>query len=124
MRRVVSLYLPGWPTDRLRRKLGSTAPPPEPGSLPPEWSTAESYDHDGLPASPYGVLAVSTEPADAQIFIDGEAWRTAAAQQEFVLHLPAGWHRLEVRKDEFRTVSTTFESTPGQTTRLSVRLER
>ena len=29
MRRVVSLYLPTWPTDRLRRRLGSAAPPPD-----------------------------------------------------------------------------------------------
>ena len=27
MRRVVSLYLPTWPTDRLRRRLGKDAPP-------------------------------------------------------------------------------------------------
>ena len=27
--RVVSLFLPPWPTDRLRRKLGAAAPPPE-----------------------------------------------------------------------------------------------
>jgi protein ImuB len=29
MRRVVSLYLPTWPTDRLRRRLGDAAPPVE-----------------------------------------------------------------------------------------------
>jgi len=29
MRRVVSLYLPTWPTDRLRRRLGADAPSPE-----------------------------------------------------------------------------------------------
>lgn len=29
MRRVVSLYLPTWPTDRLRRRLGTGAPPAE-----------------------------------------------------------------------------------------------
>lgn len=29
MKRVVSLYLPNWPIDRLRRRLGSAAPPPE-----------------------------------------------------------------------------------------------
>jgi protein ImuB len=29
MRRVVSLYLPTWPTDRLRRQKGDAAPPPE-----------------------------------------------------------------------------------------------
>ena len=29
MPRVVSLFLPSWPTDRLRRKLGEMAPPAE-----------------------------------------------------------------------------------------------
>jgi protein ImuB len=29
MSRVVSLYLPTWPTDRLRRQMGDAAPPPE-----------------------------------------------------------------------------------------------
>ena len=29
MQRVVSLFLPTWPTDRLRRRLGAAAPPPE-----------------------------------------------------------------------------------------------
>ena len=29
MKRVVSLYLPNWPIDRLRRRLGDAAPPPE-----------------------------------------------------------------------------------------------
>ena len=29
MRRVVSLFLPNWPVDRLRRRLGADAPPPE-----------------------------------------------------------------------------------------------
>jgi protein ImuB len=28
MRKVVSLFLPSWPTDRLRRQMGSAAPPP------------------------------------------------------------------------------------------------
>ena len=29
MRQVASLYLPTWPTDRLRRSLGAAAPPPD-----------------------------------------------------------------------------------------------
>ncbi|PZU72471.1 MAG: nucleotidyltransferase [Brevundimonas sp.] len=29
MRRVVSLFLPNWPVDRLRRRLGADAPPPD-----------------------------------------------------------------------------------------------
>src|SRR3546814_1275088 len=29
MRQVISLFLPTWPTDRLRRRLGSSAPPPD-----------------------------------------------------------------------------------------------
>ncbi|MGN6770094.1 MAG: Y-family DNA polymerase [Rhizobiaceae bacterium] len=30
MQRVISLFLPRWPTDRLRRKSGDASPPPEP----------------------------------------------------------------------------------------------
>ena len=29
MKRVASLYLPTWPTDRLRRQMGDAAPPAE-----------------------------------------------------------------------------------------------
>ena len=29
MARVVSLYLPNWPVERLRRRLGADAPPPD-----------------------------------------------------------------------------------------------
>src|SRR3546814_18341692 len=29
MRQVISLFLPTWPTDRLRRRLGSSAPHPD-----------------------------------------------------------------------------------------------
>lgn len=75
-------------------------------------------------ATPFGVLAIRSDPVDAQMLIDGEAWAPAAGQRELVIHLPAGWHRIEVRKEAFRTFSTSVELSEGQATRLSVTLER
>lgn len=97
--------------------------PPAPSSLPEEWTAVEPQPAGGQPASPYGILAIRTDPADAQIVIDDEAWMPIAGQHEFLIHLPAGWHRLEVRKSAFRTFTTTVELSQGQTTRLDVRLE-
>jgi hypothetical protein len=100
-----------------------TTPPPRPRALPDEWATADETENAGQPDSPYGVLAIRTEPADAQILIDGEAWAAVAGQQEFVIHLPEGWHRLEVRKDSYRPFTTSVDLAPGHVTRLAVRLE-
>ncbi|MEQ1912486.1 MAG: PEGA domain-containing protein, partial [Vicinamibacterales bacterium] len=107
-----------------RMALGVVAaPPPRPQPLPSEWTTTESSDAGEGPATPYGVLAIRTDPTDAQVVIDGEAWATVAGQREFTIHLAAGWHTLEVRKDSYRTFSTSVEMSEGRTTRLSVELK-
>ncbi|MGE3176071.1 MAG: PEGA domain-containing protein [Vicinamibacterales bacterium] len=102
--------------------------PPRPRALPPEWTEPEAglpgEGEEGLqPASPYGILAIRPEPADAQIFVDGEAWDAVEGQGELVIHLPSGWHTLEVRKAGYQPFSTRLELTEGQTTRLNVALK-
>jgi len=104
---------------------GEQAPaPPGPLPLPDDWGTTEARGATEQPASPYGVLAIRTEPADAQIVIDGEAWEAPAGQHEFVIHLPPGWHQLEVRKADYRPFATGVQLNESQTTRLSVRLDK
>ena len=98
------------------------ASPPIPRSVPEEWS-AEPRDL-GQPASPYGILVVHTDPSDAQIVIDDEAWGVAAGQTELVIHLLSGSHRLEIHRDGYRAFSTTVELSPGQTTPVNVQLRR
>lgn len=103
---------------------GRALPPPQPRALPREW-TDPPEDADGeSPASPYGIFALRTEPADARIFVDGEAWAAVEGQDEFVIHLPAGWHQIEARRDGYQPFSTRVELSQGQLTRLHVRLVR
>jgi PEGA domain len=109
-------------------RLGETTTAvPRPRALPPEWTGPEPGGQSGgeedQPASPYGILALLPDPIDAQIYVDGEAWDAVDDQKELVLHLPSGWHAIEVRKAGYRTFSTRVELTEGQTTRLNVKLE-
>jgi PEGA domain len=106
---------------RLRAGEVST-PPPGPRAVPEEWTAPVPNATGDQPASPYGILAIRAEPSDAQILVDGEAWAPAEGQSEFVIHLPEGWHQLDVRKDGYQPFSTRLELSEGQTTRLKVQL--
>ena len=102
----------------------ATPPPPPPQAVPREGGDQEDSTSSAQPASPYGMLAIRVEPADAQVVVDGAAWAALAGLPEVVIHLPAGWHQLDVRKDGYRPFTTKLELTEGQTTRLSVNLTR
>ena len=98
-------------------------PLPAPRSLPPEW-TEPPADVDEGTASPYGILALRADPPGAQVFVDGEAWAPMASQAEFVLHLQAGWHQIEVRREGYLPFAMGVELVEGQTTRIDARLVR
>src|SRR4051812_10389893 len=87
MKRVVSLFLPTWPTDRLRRKLGGVAPPPEVPVIlvgragPRRLVTAANAAartlglHPGMPASQaqalvQGLLIHDAEPREDQAALE------------------------------------------------------
>jgi hypothetical protein len=95
--------------------------PPAPQAVPGDWAEPAREAGD-QPASPFGILAVTAEPPDARIYVDGEAWAGPSGSREFVLHLPAGWHELEVRKDGYQPFATKLELQEGETTRLDVTL--
>jgi len=78
----------------------------------------------GQPASPFGMLTLQVDPADAQIVIDDEVWLITEDQIELVIHVPAGPHRVEVRKEGYQTFRTGVELSEGSRTRLSVTLIR
>lgn len=106
-------------------RAGETnAAPPAPRSLPGDWTEPPPSTSGSQPASPYGVLAIHVEPRDAQTFVDGQAWGAVQGLPELVIHLPAGSHQLEIRKEGYKTFSTRFELSEGQTTRLNVMLVR
>lgn len=65
-----------------------------------------------------GVVTIISEPADAELYIDGQA-RGAAGQ---TLSLPARAHRIEVRKAGFAPYITELTPKPGLPATLNVRL--
>jgi hypothetical protein len=101
--------------------------PNEPVSRPqpvdPEWTVTGS-PNDDRPASPFGILAIGVDPPDAHIFVDDEAWVVMEGRNELVLHVEAGWHRLEIRKEGYQTFRTDVELSAGATSRLNVTLQR
>jgi hypothetical protein len=99
-----------------------TPPPPEPQPLPPEWAGSDTPPIGEGAASPYGILLLQVEPADARIFVDDAAWLGLEGREELAVHVPAGWHRLEVRRDGYQTFRTEVELTEGVTTHLRIKL--
>jgi hypothetical protein len=69
----------------------------------------------------FGTLSVRVQPADAEISIDGERWE-APGGERIVVQLSEGTHRIEVRKDGFRTYTSTVRVRAGETTTLNVSL--
>jgi hypothetical protein len=97
------------------------APPPQ--APPREWTDTPAPIGGDRPASPFGILAIRVEPADAQILVDHEAW-ALEGRTELVMHMEAGWHELEIRRDGYQTFRTDVELAEGITTRLNVKLVR
>jgi hypothetical protein len=80
----------------------------------------------GEPAAPspagYGQLALRWQPADATARIDGESWQSSAGGERLTLHLAAGLHHVEIRKEGFLPFVTDVQIRPGDTTVLNVSL--
>jgi hypothetical protein len=68
------------------------------------------------------MLALRIQPADAQIFIDGELWGSSEGFDKLVIHLPARRHRIEIRKDGFQAFVTDVDIQVGETAPLNVKL--
>jgi hypothetical protein len=127
---TVKLYLSPGDTREITHQMEplrpgeSAAPPGSPRALPEEWTSGSDVPAGDRPASPFGVLALRVEPSDAQIVLDGEVWIGNGTGTELVIHMPAGWHALEVRKTGYQPFKTDVELAEGGRTRLNVRLAR
>ena len=73
-------------------------------------------------ADRFGSLAIRVQPADAEVFVHGERWDTSAGEDRLLLELIEGTHRVEIRKEGFRTYSSTVRVRQGETVTLNVSL--
>jgi hypothetical protein len=76
----------------------------------------------GEQPSQFGSLLLRVRPSDADILVDGENWSAPEGEDQFVIELAEGPHRIEVRKDGFQTYATTVRVRRGETLRLNVSL--
>jgi len=57
-----------------------------------------------------------------EILIDGDPWPSGEASEALVIHLPAGEHRIEIRRAGHAPFITDVSVDPGKTTTLNVKL--
>ena len=89
------------------------------GGPPPD----VTVEQDPGPRS-FGVLALNVQPADAEILIDGAPWTIPAGESRLNLQLPAGRHRVEIRKTGFATYTEEVAVQAGRRLALNVSLIR
>ena len=70
----------------------------------------------------FGTLNVRVQPADAVVTIDGERWDSPEGGSRLVVQLTGGSHRIEVRKDGFKTYTSTVQIRPGEAQSLNISL--
>jgi hypothetical protein len=95
-----------------RGPAGRRMPPPPPPGADPRGGQQDAY----------GSLAIRVQPNDAEVSIDGEAWRAPGGQERLVVEVAEGSHTVEIRKSGYRTYVTQVDVRRGATTPLNVSL--
>jgi len=112
-------YPPASQYPQPRGSGGRRTPPP-----PPPPSTPDVRPPTG---SELGSLALHLQPPDANIMVDGNAWRGPAGpadQNRIMIELPEGRHTIEIRRQGYRTYITDVDIKRGETTPLDVSLRQ
>ena len=127
------IYLQPGGTFRIRHTM-ETLPPgatqdPRPISpaQPPRGATPPPRPGGGgrpEPGEGVGTLSIRVQPADAEVLIDGERWQGPAADQQLVLEVVTGVHRIEVRREGYRPYSSDVVVRAVETERLNISLSR
>jgi len=119
------------PQPPLPRRPRAVTPPPVPPEppQPPEPAQRPERPQPGMrpePVAPgFGALVFRVQPAGAEILIDGERWQGPESDdQRLVVQVPAGRHRIEIRKEGYTTYSAEMNVRGGETTPLNVSLTR
>ncbi len=99
------------------------APDARPSSptRPPAPPDAPAAEGEAARVEGYGSVAIRVQPADAEVLIDGERWE-GAIERALVVQLAAGSHRIEVRKDGYRSYTTQVDVRRGETSPINVSL--
>jgi PEGA domain len=99
---------------------------PPPGTQGPQGPTGAPPARPAPRAgdSTFGAIAIRVQPADAEVFIDGEQWEGPAADEALIVQIAPGGHTIEVRKDGYRSYTAQLDVRAGETTPINISLPR
>jgi len=75
-----------------------------------------------MEAQGFGSLIIRVQPAGSEVLINGERWQGPEGSERLVIQVPAGSHRVEIRKDGAVPFTTTIQVKSGETVPLNVSL--
>jgi hypothetical protein len=129
-----SVYLQRGKTFRIRHTMeplpAGSAPEPRPIAPPPPPAPSPPPQGGPITSQPAvrqtdaGTIAIRVQPARADILIDGEEWEGPADNEQLVVQVAPGAHRIEVRREGYRTYTSDVDVLVGQTSALNVSLTR
>jgi hypothetical protein len=70
----------------------------------------------------FGAIALRVQPSDTEVLIDGEPWDGPRDDEALVVQVAPGMHRLEVRKEGYRSYTGEVSVTAAETSPLNVAL--
>jgi hypothetical protein len=107
-------------------------PPNAPGAPPPAGAPVPqgaypppqgAYSPPGNPAESAS-LSIRVQPAGAEVFIDGERWQGAAADERLIVQVTPGVHHVEARSNGYRTYESDITVRPGEMSTVNISLSR
>ncbi len=112
--------------EELSPERGDRDPYVDDRRVPPARPRGRDRDDRDRPAreSRFGSIAIRVQPPDAVVVVDGTEWRGAADDDgEVLIQVPAGRHRIELRRDGYDTYTTEVNVRGGETTPVNVLLQ-
>jgi PEGA domain len=96
---------------------------PSSSAKPPAPFDALGRESEAAPVEGYGSVAIRVQPAAAEVVIDGQRWE-GATERALVVQLAAGSHRLEIRKEGYRSYTAQIDVHPGATSPINISLSK
>ena len=96
---------------------------PSPPARPPAPPETPPAENEATRGEGNGSVAIRVQPVDAEVLIDGERWNGTAGTA-LVVRLAAGSHRVEVRKEGYRSYTTQVDVRSGETSPINVSLSK
>ncbi len=98
-------------------------PPPPPAQQPQGGGRMDPMPR-GAQNQPgdFGTLNLRVQPEDAAVTIDGQRWDSPEGGARLTVQLAPGPHHIEVRKDGFKTYTSTVQIRPGESQTLNISL--